>query len=334
MGRVTSLFAHKMVAAAGDAVDGRAALQYAGLDPDAPPDPKIMIADAAYYTMLEGMASQTDVTALPITVGASMRCDEYGALGLAWKAAPDLLGSFSRVERYASLWTSVVEYELRRTDRGTLFILHRTGPRRLGMRLSNEATLASAVSLARQVSPMPFVPMEVMVQHAAPQSLNAHQAYFGCPLRFDCAYDALLLSDETLLQPNSLGDRGITQFIDSHLDAEMAKIDDDVNLVRLTKDSIARALSEGLPKMADVAKGLGLSVRLFHRRLAEHGANFQTLTEETRRELALGMLQDERYSLSEIAFVTGFSEQSAFTRAFKRWMGQTPASYRKDKSAI
>lgn len=153
MGRVTSLFAHKMVAAAGNAVDGAAALQSVGLDPDAPPDPNVMISDEAYYSMLEGLASQTDVTALPITVGASMRCDEYGALGLAWKAAPDLLGSFSRVERYARLWTSVVEYELRPTKRGTLFILHRTGPRRLGMRLSNEATLASAVSLARQVSP-------------------------------------------------------------------------------------------------------------------------------------------------------------------------------------
>ena len=210
------------------------------------------------------------------------------------KRPPICLGSFSRVERYARLWTNVVEYELRRTERGTLFILHRTGPRRLGMRLSNEATLASAVSLARQVSPVPFAPMEATVQHPAPKSLDAHQAYFGCPLRFDCAYDALLLSDEVLLQPNILGDRGITQFIVSHLDAEMAEIDDDAHLIRQTKDSIARALSEGLPKMADVAKGLGLSVRSFHRRLAEHGASFQTLTDQTRRELALGMLQDER----------------------------------------
>ncbi|GFE51559.1 transcriptional regulator [Roseobacter cerasinus] len=329
MGRVTSLFAHKMVASAGDAVDGHALLRVAGLDPDAPRDPKVMISDAAYYAMLEDMASQTDVTALPITVGAAMRCDEYGALGLAWKAAPNLLGSFARVERYARLWTSVVEYELRRVERGVLFILHRAGPRRLGMRLSNEATLASAVSIARQVSPVPVVPLEVTVKHPAPRSLAAHEAYFGCPLQFESAYDALLLSDETLLQPNILGDEGITQFIVSHLDAEIADFETEVDLVRQTKDGIARALSEGLPKMADVAKGMGFSVRSFHRRLAEHGVSFQVLTEETRRELALGMLRDERYSLSEIAFLTGFSEQSAFTRAFKRWMGQTPASYRR-----
>lgn len=334
MGRITSLFAHKMVDAAGNAVDARAALMSAGLDPDAPRDPKVMITDEAYYSMLEDMASQKDVTALPINVGASMRCDEYGALGLAWKAAPNLFGSFSRVERYARLWTSVVEYELRRIKRGTWFILHRTGPRRLGMRLSNEATIASAVSIARQVSPVPVIPIEVSFKHAAPKSLDAHEAYFGCPMRFDNAHDALLLSDETLSQPNILGDEGITRFIVSHLDAEMAEITEEPNLVRRTKDGIARALSEGLPKMADVAKGLGLSVRSFHRRLAEHGASFQTLTEETRRELALGMLRDERYSLSEIAFLTGFSEQSAFTRAFKRWTGQTPANYRKDKSTV
>ena len=81
--------------------------------------------------------------------------------------------------------------------------------------------------------------------------------------------------------------------------------------------------------MAHVAHGLGLSARSFHRRLSEHGMSFKALTEETRRDLAEGLLRDEQHSLAEIAFLTGFSEQSAFTRAFKRWVGRTPASYRK-----
>ena len=149
MGYVTSLFARKMVAAAGQAVDAPALLTSVGIDPEGAWDPKHMIPAATYYDMLERIAAQTDVTDLPIHVGASMRCDEYGALGLAWKAALTLQGSFSRVERYARLWTSVVEYELRPDPRGTLFILHRDGARRLGLRLSNEATLASGVSLAR-----------------------------------------------------------------------------------------------------------------------------------------------------------------------------------------
>jgi AraC-like DNA-binding protein len=55
------------------------------------------------------------------------------------------------------------------------------------------------------------------------------------------------------------------------------------------------------------------------------------LAEDTRRELAEGLLRDQHHSLAEIAFLTGFAEQSSFTRAFKRWVGKTPASYRKDR---
>ncbi len=331
MGQITSLFARKMVAAAGDTIDAGDMLALVGLDAKAPWDPAVMISDDAYYLMLEKMAEQTDVTALPLVVGASMRCDEYGAVGLAWKAAPSLLGSFSRVARYARLWSSVVQYELQETERGTLFIEHRDGARCLGMRLSIEADLASGVSLSRQVTRVEFAPIEVYFKHPQPKTLQHHEAYFGCPVHFGAAYDAMLLSRDALAEPTQLGDQGITQFLLSHLDRELADIKDEASLEVRTKDAIARALSEGLPKMADIARGLGLSARSFHRRLAAYGLSFQGLTEETRREIALGMLQDENYALAEIAFLTGFSEQSAFTRAFKRWTGQTPANYRREK---
>ncbi len=331
MGYVTSLFARKMVAAAGDTVDGSALLREAGIDPDGPWDPKEMIPAVAYYDMLEQMAGQIDVTDLPLHTGASMRLDEYGALGLAFKAATTLGASYGRVERYARLWTSVVEYELRPDPLGTLFILHRSGQRRLGLRLSNEATLASAVSIARQVSPVPVAPLEVYVRHPAPGSISFHREYFDCPVRFNADLDALLFSPETLAQPNILGDEGISRYLASHLDAELMEIADEPTLEVQAKDAIAQALSEGAPKMADIARGLGLSARSFHRRLSEHGMSFQTLTEETRRDLAEGLLRDERHSLAEIAFLTGFSEQSSFTRAFKRWVGHTPASYRKER---
>jgi len=320
-----------MVAAAGNGIDASDLLGGAGLDPEGPWDPKVMIPDTTYYDLLERIADQTDVTALPVLGGASMRCDDYGALGLAWKAALDLRGSFSRVERYARLWTSVVRYELRPDPRGTLFILHRSGARRLGLRLSNEATLASGVALARQVCPVAFAPLEVRIRHRAPKSVAAHEDWFGCPVRFDADLDALLLSEQALAQPNILGDEGISRYLVTRLDAELSEIADEVTLVAQARAAIAQALSEGAPKLPDIARGLGLSARSLHRRLSEHGMSFQRLTGETRRELAEGLLRDTRHSLAEIAFLTGFSEQSAFTRAFKRWVGTTPASYRKDR---
>lgn len=333
MGVITSLFARKMIAAA-SGVDHDALLASVGLDPDSENDPKKMLADTVYYDLLERIAALIDVTDLSLRTGASMRLDEYGALGLAWKAAPTLLGSYSRVERFSRVWTSVVEYELRAVNRGTYFILHRTGERRLGLRLSNEATLASAVSISRQVSPVPFAPIEVHLKHPPPRTLEFHQRYFGCPVYFGSDRDALLLSPESLATPNKLGDAGITQFLDRHLENELQEVVSEASIDQLAKDVIARSLSEGIPKMGDVARSLGLSARSLHRRLAVDGLSFRTLTEATRKELAEGLLRDERYSLSEIAFLTGFSEQSAFNRAFKRWIGRSPAAHRKLLSGL
>lgn len=330
MGYITTLFARKMVAAAGGAIDGPMLLRGAGIDPDGPWDPKEMIPADAYYTLLERIADRVDVTDLPIRVGDSMRLDEYGALGLAFKAATTLGSSYARVERYARLWTGVVTYELRPDPRGILFILHRTGERRLGMRLSNEATLASAISLARQAGTDRVSPLEVRIRHGAPASTAAHEAYFGCPVHFRSDLDALLFDPMVLERPNILGDEGISGFLISHLEAEISKIPEAGILVRRAKDAIAQALNEGTPRMEDIARNLGHSVRSLHRRLAEQGISFQGLTEDVRRELAEGLLRRETYSLAEIAFLTGFSEQSAFTRAFKRWVGCTPALYRKN----
>lgn len=332
MGYVTSLFARRVVAAAGDEVDAAAMLASVGIAADAPWDAGQMVPAERYYDMLERIADRIDATDLPVRTGASMRLDEYGALGLAFKAATTLRASYARVERYARLWTSVVEYELRPVAEGSLFILHRAGERRLGMRLSNEATLASAVSIARQVCPVPLAPVEVLVRHPAPRSTAAHEDWFGCPVRFGAELDAIRYTDEMLARPNILGDEGISQYLTTHLDAELSEITRQPALVSEAKAAIAQALSEGAPKMAGIARGLGLSARSFHRRLSEHGMSFQALTEETRRDLAVGLLRDESHSLAEIAFLTGFSEQSAFTRAFKRWVGTTPATYRKDIS--
>ncbi len=330
MGYVTSLFARKVVAAAGGGIDAETMLASVGITPEDPWDTAQMIPAERYYDLLERIADQIDATDLPVRVGASMRLDEYGALGLAFKAATTLGASYARVERYARLWTSVAEYELRPASGGTLFILHRAGERHLGMRLSNEATLASAVSIARQVCPVPLAPLEVLVRHPAPRSIAAHEEWFGCPVRFGADLDAILYAEEALARPNILGDEGISKYLTTHLDAELSEITREPALVIQAKASIAQALSEGTPKMAEIARGLGLSARSFHRRLSEHGMNFQSLTEQTRRDLAEGLLKDESRSLAEIAFLTGFSEQSAFTRAFKRWVGATPATYRKD----
>ena len=328
VGYVTAIFARRMVQAAGESVDGPALLRSVGLDPKGNLDVTQMIADDAYFELLERIASSMDAAAeLPLKVAPLMRPNDYGALGLAWKSAPTVRSSLERVERYCRLWTDNLTYEIRDRDDGVDFVLHRAGDRRLGMRLSNEATIASTVSLIRQTSSRRFRPLAVSLKHPAPRSTSAHESYFGCPVRFAGGLDALSISTDALRRPNHLADDGISSFLISHLEAEIESLASAPSVESLVTREVSRSLSEGVPKMADVARRLAMSDRTLHRRLAERNLSFKTLVDTTRRQVAENLLRTRSYSLTEVAFLTGFSEQSAFNRAFKRWTGRTPTAF-------
>ena len=329
MGRITSLFPWKVIRQADDSLDKSALLRSVGVDPAAPIDPAVMVTDTDYYTFLEAIARQDPYAIdLPLRTGATMRCDEYGALGLAWKSALNLRGLYERSERYAQVLTNVSTYELRQTDGGALMMLHREGPRRLGLRLSNEATIASIASISQEVITATFRATAIFFKHPAPGSTEAHERHFGCPVHFRSDKDALLISSELLQSPNRLGDPSISKFFDTHLETELSKLDDEVSLDQRVRIQVSQSLSEGVPSISDIARRLGMSGRTLQRRLSQTGHSFQTLIDESRRQLAERLLRETDYALTEVAFLTGFSEQSAFNRAFKRWAGQTPRSFR------
>lgn len=329
MGQITSLFVHKVISQVDQALDKRALLKSVGIDPDLPVDPKVMVADTDYYALLETIAkSDSQATDLPLRVGASMRCEDYGAFGLAWKSALSLRGSCGRAERYARVLTNVAMYRVREAEEGIYMELHRDGERTLGLRLSNEATIASIAAISQEVSTSTFQPQEIFFSHKAPDSTAAHQRHFACPVRFGTEMDALLVSHEQMQRPNRLGDRSISKFFDAHLDEELSKYDGNAALVRRLRVHVSQALSAGVPRISSIAGCLGMSARTLQRRLSERGYSYQKLVDESRRELAKRLLEESEYPLAQVAFLTGFSEQSAFNRAFKRWAGQTPRSFR------
>lgn len=330
MGRITSLFSRKVVAQVDPPAGARDLLRIVGLDGEGTPDPSFMIRDADYYRLFERAAAlDGDPTTLPLRVGASMQADDYGPFGFAWKSAPTLRGSFERAERYALVLTSVAVYEVEACFGGAYMHLHREGDRRLGMRLSNEATLASIMAISREVSSLPFRPEAVYLKHEAPGDTAGHEVYFECPVHFGSDRDALRVSTRTLGTANKVGDAGIARFFDTLLEAEVSTLDDSVPLERRVLDRVSTSLSGGVPALSDVARDLGMSGRTLQRHLAGVDTSFQTLVDETRRRLALRLLRGrDEATLSEVTYMTGFSDQSAFTRAFKRWTGRTPGTFR------
>lgn len=327
--QITSLYVHKVVAQASQGVESRDLVRSLGLDPDGPIDAAIMVDSDAYYRFFAALAKRDpNGLALALRIGASMRSDEYGAFGLAWKSAPDLRGSFTRSERYGRVLGNAETYALEPHPKGAFFSLEKDGDGSEGMQLSNEASLAAVAAIGREVSSRPFRPLEIHFKHAARGDPGVFTAHFGCAVHFSSGRDALLVSHAALDTPNKLGDRTIAQFFDRHLEDELSALSNDAGLEQRVRIAVSQTLSEGVPTLSDIATSLGMSARTLQRRLADKEQSFQGVVDLARRELAQQLLAETDYSLAEIAFLTGFSEQSAFTRAFKRWSGQTPRSYR------
>lgn len=336
MGWISVVFVHKAIEAlsgnfALSESERRALFQAVDVDPGDAVDPKRMVADTRFFTLLERIAREQDGgRAIPALIGASMRCDDYGAFGLAFKTAPDLGGSFRRVERFGRIVTSTANFRLVIEVQNAVMEVIPGRDQRLGLAMTNELAIAAAISLGREVSAADFTPARVEFMHEAPADNTVQQAHFGCPIIYNARRDALVMQTEYLANPNRLGDRSISAFFDTHLDSELDSFVEPTGIGGQVRDAVLDALSEGVPTLAQTASRIGMSSRTLQRRLAADDQAYQDLVTEARRSLAEQLLSRTDYALAEVAFLTGFSDQSTFTRAFRRWNGVTPAGYRRE----
>lgn len=329
MSEITSLYVHKVLSQVSAGVPTTDLLQRLGMTPEDPVDAKRMVRSDAYYDFFADLSIRDpEGLSLPLRIGATMKSDEYGAFGLAWKSAPNLRGSYIRSERYGRVLGNAETYTLQQTTDGWYFNLEKAGDGRLGQQLSNEASLAAVDVISKEVSLAAFTPLAVFFKHPPRGDESVYIDHFGCPVQFQSGRDALLVSAQSIDAPNRLGDATIASFFDRHLEQELAMLGEEDKLEHNVRRTVTNLLSEGVPNLSLIASELGIGSRTLQRRLAESGHSFQGLVDLARKDLAQRLLRDTQYSLAEIAFLTGFAEQSGFTRAFKRWAGQTPRSYR------
>ena len=336
MGWISAIFVHKVIDVAtgigGEGVASRHHLLGSlRLNEADEVDPAKMVDAKDFFGLLESIAERTELgRSVPIQVGASMRCDDYGAFGLAFKSAVDLEGSYLRVERYGRVVTSISNFRLVEQGSSSLMEVIPDDEARPGLLMTNELALAAATALSREVSVRGFAPAAAHFSQPAPTNVSAFEEHFQCPLRFNAERDALELTRHQLQQPNQLGDLSISRFFDVHLDETLCELPAVRSLERRVQTEITQALSQGVLPLEQLAGRLGMSRRTLQRRLGESGHTYRQLVDRSRQDLSLRLLRSTEYQLAEIAFLAGFSEQSAFTRAVKRWTETTPQAYRQE----
>ncbi len=195
-----------------------------------------------------------------------------------------------------------------------------------------ERTMSVSVHRARVYLNSPLKLEYVTFQHAKPAYASEYERIFQCPIRFDEPCCSLVFEKHFLNYELPKRNPYLHQILTRHVEPLLTKIRARKSLTIQVRSLISRRLSKYAFDAEKVAQKLNMSRHTLYRKLKSEGHSFQELVEEVRKEQAMQFLADEKYSLSEIAFLLGFSELSAFSRAFKRWTGKSPAQYVKEKA--
>lgn len=293
-----------------------------------------LTADTDYFDLIDLIRKgQPDEAALVEAYASLIQTDDLGVLGLAIKTAPTLRVSLQRVERYFRLITDTAVYQLIERGDTALWTFQGQTLHRAALELRNECALAGfAQNMRRFVGPELSL-RSVTFSHACRCDPDRYAAHFGCPVIFDADQNAIQLDREMLDLENRLGDMAVSDFLTGHLEAKINSLTKPPSFGNTVLQHLTPSLSTGAPQATEVARDMGMSERTFYRRLAEEGLTFRDVLAKAQSSLAQKLLREDTVSIAEIAFLTGFSEQSTFTRAFKRWVGTAPAQFRHQSSA-
>ncbi len=250
-----------------------------------------------------------------------------GALGYAMLASNTLRTSLERLVRYLDFLSDEAVMKLDQTKEGLRLTLV-LSPSNVDQSEQHDAALALILGMCRVNYIEDLAPVSVTLVHPKPSCSARFFELFGSPVLFEASFYSFTLPIEAMDKILPGSHPQLAELNDQIMIDYLAKLDQD-HIIHKAKATIIDQLPSGSVTDETVAKALYMSSRKLQRQLNNAGTTFNTLLNEVRLDLAQKYLRERNTSMTEIAFLLGFSESSAFSRAFKRWTGVSPTIYRK-----
>ena len=255
---------------------------------------------------------------------------ELGVLGYAWLSSSTLRTGLERAVRYSRLIGERGTIEIEDTRQGlkVRFEANRGNPAVVPIAaVVVDIIIAILLDLCRMNAGATLRPVAAGLRRRKPDASDAYERFFGCPVEFGAEENAFVLSSKDADRPLPSANRQLAAVFNRMLTDELSRLDKS-DVVSRCRAVVLENLSSGEETEVDTAKQLHMSSRTLQRKLAEANTTYLQLVDDTRKDLALRYIEDPRHSVTDITFSLGFSQPSAFTRAFKRWTGLSPSDYR------
>ena len=248
----------------------------------------------------------------------------FNALGYAWLASSTLREALNRAARYAHIIGEDRETRLEDTTEGLTVTLSHS----LKLPAHMDLSMSILMSACRLNYGADLNPVDVNFIHSKLACAEEYYSYFNVPVKFNADYDSLTLPADAVDRRLPIGNPHLANINDQYIISYLAELDKN-NIIQRVKGAIIDMLPSGGVFDEKVAKRLNMSTRSLQRKLQRKHTTFGALLDEVRQEIAEHYIHDSTVSLTEIAFVLGYSEYSSFWRAYKRWTKISPSEIRK-----
>jgi AraC-like DNA-binding protein len=308
-------------------IDAERFVREGGYAPDVFRDPSARLPTSAVDKAVKAVAARIGDPAFALRAARCWHPSNLGALGHAWLASSTLRTALQRLERYNRILSEKATYRLRESPGGVRLVFDHGRQDLTFGALGADYALSILVDMCRMNFGASLRPLEVTLRRPTPEEPAPWEQFYGGRILFGAAQDSLLFARRDVDLPLPVSNRVIAGTLDTILVQQLAELDRS-NVPARCKAALLERLSGGDAPEADIAKVLHMSRRTLQRKLAEADLTYQQLMDDTRRDLALRYIGDSTKTITEITFLLGFSGQSAFTRAFRRWTGSSPSDYR------
>jgi AraC-like DNA-binding protein len=295
------------------------------------PGVRLNVCDQISFLNLAADAVHDDL--LGFHLGQQSELREIGLLYYVMASSETLSEALQRGARYSSIVNQgVCPKYMDSEEIGITF--HYVGVRRHLDRHQIEFFATALVRTCRQLTGRHVVPVRVQFTHRRDTISSEVFETFGDNVEFGTAVDEVAFAPPIAQMPVVSADPYLSKLLISYCEEALSRQPTNLGSFRaVVENAIVPLLPHGKARAAEAARRLGVSQRTFARRLSLEGVTFSEVLESLKSHLAKRYLSDECLSISQIAWLLGYQEVSAFTHAFKRWTGKTPREARSDAAS-
>jgi AraC-like DNA-binding protein len=306
------------------------AMRQEGIAPTMLANPETRLPHRRVMELLDAWVSVTGDPAIGLRAGFEVEAGELEAMEYAARSCATFREGILCAARYIHLLNEAAEVSLIESGDVALWRFRVTDGV-LQPRAANDFVLACSAKFSLRYAMVSEPPLEVHFMHDAPLDLSPYDK-FHSTLRFRMPHNGFVFRRAFLDRPMLRANDGLREGFETYARELSSRIAPGAPAVGRTRERaraiVVEQLRRGEMCMDSVASSLAMSVPTLRRRLEEEGTTFSDLVDDIRRDLAEQLLRDPRRTVSEIAFLLGFSHAPAFHKAFRRWTGSTPTEHR------